>query len=713
MDKSGNSEEPINLDYLPLEKLRELITANDEKALNYYSIDEGLLYYATYREVITTVNGEQTDRTYEITENPPISYETITNMCNMPFNYLFTLLQESKNPDWVMAVIDLLLENSKVVLMIQDQLNVVTYTKVEKEYHVQKTEVEHYKEIEEHYGNETHTYWELESVDTSYDFPVGEPVVTTTVITTYTNTANVYIKEAHTWCIDFEQEATKVETITPGDEVTTLESYSSGDFGGLGYILVSTSGGVPTITRTYISARTLLYSTSEKQDVADYRFEVSPKYKEINYKKFLGLWKNKEGKYIKGEEYDENGKEVAYALPDEDTAKYYIPEKISDENGQNINELLELLRLHNNTEHHEQLMMYYWNVWMGEEIYDVDLDAILDLFDEKVFSSLIGGSIYGSSAEEKVWYAMIEAGFSEYATAGAMGNFYWESGFKCNNLQDTSETSLGMSDEEYTTAVDNGTYTNFVNDSGGYGLAQWTTSDRKEGLLSYAHDKGVSISDENMQIEYLLAELGISNAASSKATYQLLSRHGYDGDSWKNAENETEAATAFCYSFERPKDGGGIPRRVSKAIEYYDKYHGKTRPEFTVETIQGGNFMFPHYLQRSYPKNLYKFGPSTIYSAGCGPTSLAMILAGLKGEPSIDPPSVVRNLEDNWPNWNSYFVLNVGSKGTIYSNSFLNKYYGVSSISGPSQSQALEALAAGYPVMRRRRRTYFSNNASN
>ncbi|MCI9274817.1 MAG: hypothetical protein HFJ24_01980 [Clostridia bacterium] len=391
MDKSGNSEEPINLDYLPLEKLRELITANDEKALNYYSIDEGLLYYATYREVITTVNGEQTDRTYEITENPPISYETITNMCNMPFNYLFTLLQESKNPDWVMAVIDLLLENSKVVLMIQDQLNVVTYTKVEKEYHVQKTEVEHYKEIEEHYGNETHTYWELESVDTSYDFPVGEPVVTTTVITTYTNTANVYIKEAHTWCIDFEQEATKVETITPGDEVTTLESYSSGDFGGLGYILVSTSGDVPTITRTYISARTLLYSTSEKQDVADYRFEVSPKYKEINYKKFLGLWKNKEGKYIKGEEYDENGKEVAYALPDEDTAKYYIPEKISDENGQNINELLELLRLHNNTEHHEQLMMYYWNVWMGEDIYDVDLDAILDIFNTNV-STMISGS---------------------------------------------------------------------------------------------------------------------------------------------------------------------------------------------------------------------------------------------------------------------------------------------------------------------------------
>ena len=233
MDKAGNSEGEIDLDYLPLEKFRELIAANDESALNYYSFENGLLYYATYREVITTVNGVQTERIYEITENPPISYEAVTNMCNMPYNFLFTLLQESRNPDWVMSVIDLLLEDSRVVLMIQDQLNIVTYTKVEKEYHAQKTEVEHYKEVTEQSGNETNTYWEHTSTDTSYDFPVGEPVVTTTIITTYTNTANVYIKEAKTWCIDFEQEATKVETITPGEEVITLENYENGEVEGL------------------------------------------------------------------------------------------------------------------------------------------------------------------------------------------------------------------------------------------------------------------------------------------------------------------------------------------------------------------------------------------------------------------------------------------------------------------------------------------------
>ena len=37
-----------------------------------------------------------------------------------------------------------------------------------------------------------------------------------------------------------------------------------------------------------------------------------------------------------------------------------------------------------------------------------------------------------------------------------------------------------MDDKQYTAAVDNGSYKNFVNDSAGYGLAQWTYSSRKQ-----------------------------------------------------------------------------------------------------------------------------------------------------------------------------------------------------------------------------------------
>lgn len=556
MDKSGNSEEAIPLNYLPLERFRELIAENDEEALNYYSFEDGLLYYATYRQVIATVNGVETnDSTYEITENPPIHYKSITNMCNMPFNFLFALLQESQNPDWVMAVIDLLLEDSKAVLMIQDQLNTVTYTKVETEHHVQRTDVEYYREVPYSGG----TYWEWQNTARSYNLLMSNPIITTTVTTTYTNTANVYIKEAHTWCIDFEQEATKVETITPGEEVITLEKYTDEDFatpGGAGYIFVSSSGSMPTITRTYVSVKTLLYSTSDKINFEDYKFEVSPKYKEINYKKFLGLWKNKAGKYKKGEEYDENGIEVPYTLPDDETAKYYIPARISQENGQNINELLGLLELHADTQAQEDLMRYYWHIWMGEEVPDEELSKLLGYFDEKVFTSLIGGSIYGSSVEEKVWYALIEAGIPEFSAAGAMGNIACESSFIANSLNDKyGNDVLNITDEEYTEAVDNGTYTNFANDRIAYGLCQWMDETRKGGLLRYAQSKGVSISNENMQIEYMLAEMGISNAASSYATYNFLRKtiNGkvYNEDAWRNAENESEAATAFLYSFGR------------------------------------------------------------------------------------------------------------------------------------------------------------------
>lgn len=67
-----------------------------------------------------------------------------------------------------------------------------------------------------------------------------------------------------------------------------------------------------------------------------------------------------------------------------------------------------------------------------------------------------------------------------------MGNLYAESALKPTNLQNTYEKKLGFSDTAYTQAVDNGTYTNFVKDSAGYGLAQWTHWSRKQALLAYA-----------------------------------------------------------------------------------------------------------------------------------------------------------------------------------------------------------------------------------
>lgn len=86
----------------------------------------------------------------------------------------------------------------------------------------------------------------------------------------------------------------------------------------------------------------------------------------------------------------------------------------------------------------------------------------------------------GSSTERTIWNYFCCKGFSPAGVAGLMGNLYAESGLNPINLQNTYEKRLGLTDAEYTAAVDSGSYSNFVRDSAGYGLAQWTYWSRKE-----------------------------------------------------------------------------------------------------------------------------------------------------------------------------------------------------------------------------------------
>lgn len=173
------------------------------------------------------------------------------------------------------------------------------------------------------------------------------------------------------------------------------------------------------------------------------------------------------------------------------------------------------------------------------------------VFDPKNFKSVSIG-IYGGTVEEKVWFALRDAGFSEYAAAGAMGNIYAESGFDPAVIEGGS----GI----------------------GFGLCQWSFG-RRTQLENYAASKGVDPSDIDTQIEFLITELtpGGAGPAQGYATYQLVSYKGYNGDMWKNATSPEEAAVAFCWSFERP----GVPRlevREQKAREYYEQFKGRTKP---------------------------------------------------------------------------------------------------------------------------------------
>lgn len=104
-----------------------------------------------------------------------------------------------------------------------------------------------------------------------------------------------------------------------------------------------------------------------------------------------------------------------------------------------------------------------------------------------------------STNEERIWNYLIGEGLSKAGAAGLMGNLFAESGLSPKNLQNTYEKKLGFTDDSYTAAVDSGSYQNFVRDSAGYGLAQWTFWSRKQNMLDFARAAGKSIGDLEME----------------------------------------------------------------------------------------------------------------------------------------------------------------------------------------------------------------------
>lgn len=189
-----------------------MIKNNDKEALKYFSMEEayGVIHFATYKEVIVTLNGVRQEEmcSYVLTENT-MSYKSVANLCSMPVNFLFNLLRTTDNPEWTMAVIDLLLEeqNTELVLMIQDQINKDVNTQINTFRFVHKTKVEKYtgRGYDENGHAKSPSY--NGSVVKEYKFPAGGEEVDTWVRTTYTNTTTVFVEKAHTWCLDFEQEA--------------------------------------------------------------------------------------------------------------------------------------------------------------------------------------------------------------------------------------------------------------------------------------------------------------------------------------------------------------------------------------------------------------------------------------------------------------------------------------------------------------------------
>lgn len=163
--------------------------------------------------------------------------------------------------------------------------------------------------------------------------------------------------------------------------------------------------------------------------------------------------------------------------------------------------------------------------------------------------------------EEKIWTKLRSfLNNNDYGVAGLMGNLQAESGLNPKNLQNSYEKRLDMNDETYTKAVDNGTYNNFIRDTAGYGLAQWTYWSRKQNLLNFAKKAKTSIGDLDMQLDFLYQELQVS--------YPIVL------NGLMKAKSVREASNLVLLGFEKPADQSiNVQNKRAKMGEsLYEKY---------------------------------------------------------------------------------------------------------------------------------------------
>ena len=187
---------------------------------------------------------------------------------------------------------------------------------------------------------------------------------------------------------------------------------------------------------------------------------------------------------------------------------------------------------------------------------------------------------------------------SPVGACAMMGNMQDESGMKANNVQN----GMGYTDEDYTAAVDAGAI-DFISDQRGYGLCQWTYPGRKLNLLNFARKRGVSVGNEDMQVDFCINEL--------RTEYPALWLYLCD------ATGVAEAAERVCIEYERPAETNVNSReRAQFANGFYMQYGG-------MEPSQSPTVTAPPEGEPSGEEEVY-WPPRTLALGMYGPDVVAL-----------------------------------------------------------------------------------------
>lgn len=185
--------------------------------------------------------------------------------------------------------------------------------------------------------------------------------------------------------------------------------------------------------------------------------------------------------------------------------------------------------------------------------------------------------------EFNILKCLVEAGMTPASACGFGGNIAAESTFKANIAQ---RGLTNYSDEEYTRLADGGVI-DFVRDSVGYGLCQWTYWSRKQALLTYAKQTTRSVGDPKVQTEFVVLEL--------KNDYPAL------WDFLCTCNGVYDAAARVCTEYERPAVNN-IEYRASCGNNLYMKYGAEleqlVRGTVNLITEPSGQIVLPEVVNK-------------------------------------------------------------------------------------------------------------------
>ena len=189
---------------------------------------------------------------------------------------------------------------------------------------------------------------------------------------------------------------------------------------------------------------------------------------------------------------------------------------------------------------------------------------------------LIFGISCATQNEKIVWDYLRQEGLTEAGAAGLMGNLQAESNIQSVIYENIYKDQLGFTDQEYVNKVNDGSYTNFVNDQVGFGLAQWTYFTRKQALLDMCRG---DIGNLNCQLKYLMHEFQ-TDFAGILATL-------------KTSTDVRACALKVMIEFENPVDQSEAKKnfRAQLAQNYYNEFTG-SGPAGNTYTVAAGDTLY-------------------------------------------------------------------------------------------------------------------------